>query len=139
MKLAGPFTSTRHASPVNRERRLTLDARADNAAQLNVSQPAREEGEQAFPCDCARRHTLNIKSALTQWPAYQGLVWGLSGDPQNDFPLTSAGSFGHNEAFGAIIWIDPKKKLLRIFPDHRLRFGNESNLFMVMAGAVLTD
>ncbi|HEY0005909.1 MAG TPA: serine hydrolase domain-containing protein, partial [Pyrinomonadaceae bacterium] len=56
-------------------------------------------------------HTLNIKSAMTQRPAYQGLGWGLSGDPATDFPLTSAGSFGHNGAFGSIIWIDPKKGL----------------------------
>ena len=54
-------------------------------------------------------HTINVESAITHAPAYQGLGWGLSGDPLNDFPLTSPGSFGHNGAFGAIIWIDPKK------------------------------
>ena len=48
-------------------------------------------------------HTLNVKSAITQRPAHQGLGWGLSGDPANDFPLTSIGSFGHNGAFGAIM------------------------------------
>src|SRR5688572_13900951 len=32
-------------------------------------------------------HTTNVKSAITQRPAYQGLGWGLSGDPLSDFPL----------------------------------------------------
>lgn len=84
-------------------------------------------------------HTLNIKSARTQRPAYQGLGWGLSGDPQSDFPLTSTGSFGHKGAFGAIIWIDPKKDLIRKFLERRFGFGNESNIFMAMAGAATTD
>lgn len=84
-------------------------------------------------------HTLNIKSATTQRPAYQGLGWGLSGDPMNDFPLTSIGSYGHNGAFGAIIWIDPKKGLIRIFLEHRLGFNNESNIFMAMAGAAMRN
>jgi CubicO group peptidase (beta-lactamase class C family) len=84
-------------------------------------------------------HTLNIKSAITQTPAYQGLGWGLSGDPMDAFPLTSTGSFGHNGAFGAIIWIDPKKGLIRIFLEHRFGFNNESNIFMAMAGAAVTD
>ena len=84
-------------------------------------------------------HTLNIKSAVTHRPAYQGLGWGLSGDPMNDFPLTSAGSFGHNGAFGGIIWIDPKKGLVRIFLEHLLGAGNESNAFMAMAGAAVID
>lgn len=86
-----------------------------------------------------QNHTLNIKSAITQRPAYQGLGWGLSGDPMNDFPLTSTGSFGHNGAFGAIIWIDPKKDLIRIFLEHRFGFNNESNIFMAMAGSAVTD
>ena len=86
-----------------------------------------------------RNHTLNIKSAVTQRPAYQGLGWGLSGDPMQDFPLTSTGSFGHNGAFGAIIWIDPKVDLIRIFLEHRFGFNNESNVFMAMAGSAVTD
>lgn len=86
-----------------------------------------------------QNHTLNIKSALDERPAYQGLAWGLSGDPRNDFPLTSVGSFGHNGAFGAIIWIDPQKRLIRIFLQHLFGFGNESNIFMAMAGAAVTD
>ena len=86
-----------------------------------------------------QNHTLNIKSAVTQRPAYQGLGWGLSGDPMEDFPLTSPGSFGHNGAFGAIVWIDPKKELIRIFLEHRFGFNNESNIFMAMAGAAVTD
>jgi len=85
-----------------------------------------------------RNHTLNIKSAVTQRPAYQGLGWGLSGDPMQDFPLTSTGSFGHNGAFGAIIWIDPKVDLIRIFLEHRFGFNNESNVFMAMAGSAVT-
>jgi CubicO group peptidase (beta-lactamase class C family) len=84
-------------------------------------------------------HTLHVKSAITQRPAYQGLGWGLSGDPMSDFPLTSSGSFGHNGAFGAIIWIDPKKGLIRIFLEHRFGFANESNVFMAMAGAAVTN
>ena len=84
-------------------------------------------------------HTFNIKSALTQRPAYQGLGWSLSGDPMSNFPLTSEGSFGHNGAFGSIIWIDPKKGLVRIFLEHLLGFGNEGNIFMAMAGAAVTN
>lgn len=84
-------------------------------------------------------HTLNIKSAITQRPAYQGLGWGLSGDPMEDFPLTSAGSFGHNGAFGTIAWIDPKKSLIRIFLTQLFGFGNESDIFMGMAAAAVAD
>lgn len=84
-------------------------------------------------------HTLNIKSAATQRPAYQGLGWGLSGDPMSDFPLTSPGSFGHNGAFGAIVWVDPKHGLIRIFLEHRFGFENESDVFMAMAGSAVTD
>lgn len=84
-------------------------------------------------------HTLNIKSAITQRPAYQGLGWGLSGDPMMDFPLTSAGSFGHNGAFGTIMWIDPQKGLVRIFLAQLFGFGNESDIFMGMAGAAVRD
>jgi CubicO group peptidase (beta-lactamase class C family) len=86
-----------------------------------------------------QNHTPNIKSATTHGPAYQGLGWGLSGDPMDAFPLTSTGSFGHNGAFGAIIWIDPKKGLIRIFLEHRFGFNNESNIFMAMAGSAVTD
>ena len=86
-----------------------------------------------------QNHTLHIKSAMTQRPAYQGLGWGLTGDPMNDFPLTSPGSFGHNGAFGAIIWIDPDKELIRIFLTHQFGFANESDVFMAMAGAAVTN
>lgn len=86
-----------------------------------------------------QHHTLNIKSAITQRPAYQGLGWGLSGDPMDAFPLTSTGSFGHNGAFGAIVWIDPKEGLIRIFLEHRFGFNKESNIFMAMAGSAVTD
>lgn len=84
-------------------------------------------------------HTLNIKSAVTHTPAYQGLGWGLAGDPINDFPLTSPGSFGHNGAFGAIIWIDPNKRLVRIFLTHRFGPGNESDVFMAIAGSAVKN
>jgi CubicO group peptidase (beta-lactamase class C family) len=84
-------------------------------------------------------HTINLKSAITHTPAYQGLGWGLSGDPINDFLLTSPGSFGHNGAFGAIIWIDPQKDLIRIFLQHRFGPGNESEIFMAMAGSAVND
>jgi CubicO group peptidase (beta-lactamase class C family) len=83
--------------------------------------------------------TPGIKSAMTQRPVYQGLGWALSGDTVNDFPLTSAGSFGHNGAFGSIIWVDPKEGLIRIYLEHQLGSGNESNIFMAMAGAAVTD
>lgn len=86
-----------------------------------------------------QNHTLHIKSAMAQRPAYQGLGWGLTGGPMNDFPLTSPGSFGHNGAFGAIIWIDPNKGLIRIFLTHRFGFGNESDVFMAMAGAAVIN
>lgn len=84
-------------------------------------------------------HTLNIKSAITQKPAYQGLGWGLTGDPMSDFPLTSTGSFGHNGAFGSIIWIDPKSRLIRIFLEHQFGSGSEVNTFMAMAGAAVAN
>ena len=87
--------------------------------------------------EMTKNHTLDIKSALTQRPAYQGLGWALSGDPMSDFPLTSAGSYGHNGAFGSIIWIDPSKGLVRIFLEHLLGFGNEGDIFMAMAGAAV--
>jgi CubicO group peptidase (beta-lactamase class C family) len=86
-----------------------------------------------------QNHTLNIENAVTQKPAYQGLGWGLAGDPMADFPLTTPGSFGHNGAFGAILWIDPRTKLVRIFLEHRFGFNNESNIFMAMAGAAVLD
>ncbi len=86
-----------------------------------------------------RNYTLNLKSAITRKPAYQGLGWGLYGDPSEDFPLTSPGSYGHNGAFGSIIWIDPQKQLIRIFLEHRFGFNNESNVFMAMAGAAGTN
>lgn len=86
-----------------------------------------------------KNQTLHIKSATTQRPAYQGLGWGLSGDPSSDFPLTSPGSFGHNGAFGAIVWIDPQQSLIRIFLEHRFGSENESNVFMSMAGAAVIN
>jgi CubicO group peptidase (beta-lactamase class C family) len=86
-----------------------------------------------------QNHTLNLKSAITQRPAYQGLGWGLAGDPMNDFPLTSPGSFGHNGAFGAIVWIDANERLIRIFLTHRFGAGNESDVFMAMAGSAVID
>jgi CubicO group peptidase (beta-lactamase class C family) len=89
--------------------------------------------------EMTRNQTLYVKSAVTERPVHQGFGWGLSGDPLFDFPLTSTGSFGHNGAFGAIIWIDPEKKLIRIFLEHRLGFNNESNLFMAMAGSAVLD
>jgi CubicO group peptidase (beta-lactamase class C family) len=84
-------------------------------------------------------HTTNVRSAITQRPAYQGLGWGLSGDPLSDFPLTTAGSYGHNGAFGSIIWIDPKEGLIRIFLEHLFGVGSEVDIFMAMAGAAVVD
>ena len=82
-------------------------------------------------------HTMNIKSAVTQRPAYNGLGWGLSGDPIDDFPLTSPGSYGHNGAFGSLIWIDPKEGLVRIFLEQLFGSGSELDIFMAMAGAAV--
>ena len=84
-------------------------------------------------------HTLNIRSAVTQRPAYHGLGWGLNGDPMNDFPLTTPGSYGHNGAFGSIIWIDQKEGLVRIFLEQLFGSGNEIDIFMAMAGAAVVD
>jgi len=84
-------------------------------------------------------HTLNIKSVVTQRPAHHGLGLGLSGDPMDDFPLTSPGSYGHNGAFGAMIWIDPKERLIRIFLEHVFAPGNEVDIFMAMAGAAVVE
>ena len=89
--------------------------------------------------EMTKNQTLNILSAVAHRPAYYGFGWGLTGDPMNDFPLTSPGSFGHNGAFGAIVWIDPKEQLIRIFLEHRFGFFNESNVFMAMAGAAVVD
>ena len=86
-----------------------------------------------------QNQTLNLKSAITKAPAYQGLGWGLSGEPMNDFPLSSPGSFGHNGAFGAIVWVDPKKDLIRIFLQHKFGSGYESDIFMAMAGSAVRD
>lgn len=57
----------------------------------------------------------------------------------NDFPLTSPGSYGHNGAFGSIIWIDPNEGLVRIFLEHLFGSGNESDIFMAMAGAAVVN
>lgn len=84
-------------------------------------------------------HTMNIRSAITQRLANQGLGWGLSGDPLSDFPLTTPGSYGHNGAFGSIIWIDPQEGLIRIFLEHLFGSGNEIDIFMAMAGAAVVD
>ena len=84
-------------------------------------------------------HTLNLESVLTGRPAYQGLGWGIYGDPVTAFPLTTRRSFGHNGAFGAILWIDPEHELIRIFLQHRFGNGNESDLFMAMAGAAVAN
>ena len=84
-------------------------------------------------------HTLNLESVMTGRPAYQGLGWGIYGDMFSAFPLTTPGSFGHNGAFGSIVWIDPERDLIRIFLQHRFGPGNESNLFMAMAGAAVVN
>ena len=77
--------------------------------------------------------TLGITSAVTGRPVVQGLSWGLFGDPLNDFPLTTRGSFGHNGAFGTIFWIDPEEGMIRIFLEQVFGAGNESQIFMGMA------
>ena len=57
----------------------------------------------------------------------------------NDPPLTSPGSYGHNGAFGSIIWIDPKEKLVRIFLEQLFGSGSELDIFMAMAGAAVVN
>lgn len=83
--------------------------------------------------------TLGIPTAVTKRPAWQGLGWGVTGDPLEDFPLTSPGSYGHNGAFGSMVWIDPQKDLVRIFLQHRLGPAREIDIFMAMAGAAVVD
>jgi CubicO group peptidase (beta-lactamase class C family) len=77
--------------------------------------------------------TLGIPSAVTGRLVVQGLSFGLAGDPLQDFPLTTRGSFGHNGAFGTIFWIDPEEGMIRIFLEQFFGSGNESDLFMAMA------
>ena len=86
----------------------------------------------------AANQTPGIISAATGRPVFQGLSWGLFGDPVFDFPLTTRGSFGHNGAFGGIFWIDPEEGLIRIFLEHLFGSGNENTVFMAMA-AVLAE
>jgi CubicO group peptidase (beta-lactamase class C family) len=86
----------------------------------------------------AANQTPGIISAVTGRPVFQGLSWGLFGDPVFDFPFTTRGSFGHNGAFGGIFWIDPEESLIRIFLEHLFGSGNESHVFMAMA-AVLAE
>ena len=77
--------------------------------------------------------TLGIASAVTGREVVQGLSWGLFGDPLNDFPLTTRGSFGHNGAFGTIFWIDPQEGMIRIFLEQVFGSGNENQIFMAIA------
>jgi CubicO group peptidase (beta-lactamase class C family) len=77
--------------------------------------------------------TLGIPSAVTGRLVVQGLSFGLAGDPLQDFPLTTRGSFGHNGAFGTIFWIDPEEGMIRIFLEQFFGSGNESDLFMALA------
>jgi CubicO group peptidase (beta-lactamase class C family) len=77
--------------------------------------------------------TLGIPSAVTGRLVVQGLSFGLAGDPLEDFPLTTRGSFGHNGAFGTIFWIDPEEGMIRIFLEQFFGSGNESDLFMALA------
>jgi len=84
----------------------------------------------------AANQTLGINSAVTHRPVVQGFSWGLAGDPINDFPLTTPGSFGHNGAFGTIFWIDPEEGLIRIFLEQVFGSGNEIDIFMAMAAVI---
>ena len=84
----------------------------------------------------AANQTPGINSAVTHRPVFQGFSWGLAGDPINDFPLTTPGSFGHNGAFGTIFWIDPEEGLIRIFLEQVFGSGNESDIFMAMAAII---
>lgn len=82
--------------------------------------------------------TTGIASAVTGRMVYQGLAWGLHGDPLYNFPLTSAGSFGHNGATGTMLWVDPQEEgLIRIFLQQLFGAGNESDIFMAMAAAAV--
>jgi CubicO group peptidase (beta-lactamase class C family) len=84
----------------------------------------------------AANQTFGINSAVTHRPVVQGFSWGLAGDPINDFPLTTPGSFGHNGAFGTIFWIDPEEGLIRIFLEQVFGSGNELDIFMAMAAVI---
>ncbi|HEY6661039.1 MAG TPA: serine hydrolase domain-containing protein [Pyrinomonadaceae bacterium] len=80
--------------------------------------------------------TAGIPLAVTHRPAFHGFGFGLAGDPSEDFPLTSHGSFGHNGAFGGIFWVDPEEKLIRIYLEHVFGSGNETDVFMAMAATL---
>lgn len=80
--------------------------------------------------------TAGLPSAITQRPAFHGFGLGLMGDPSNDFPLTSRGSFGHNGAFGGIFWVDPEEGLIRIYLEHLFGSENETDIFMAMAATL---
>ena len=80
--------------------------------------------------------TAGLPSAVTHRMAFQGFGLGLAGDPLEDFPLTSRGSFGHNGAFGGIFWVDPEEGLIRIYLEHVFGSGNETNIFMAMAATL---
>jgi len=86
-----------------------------------------------------KNQTNGLNSATTMRAAYQGLGWGLSGDPMSDLPLISAGSFGHDGAFGTLLWVDPNERLIRIFLEQLYGFGDENRIFMTLAGSALTD
>ena len=80
--------------------------------------------------------TAGVPSAITHRPAFHGFGLGLMGDPSNDFPLTTRGSFGHNGAFGGIFWVDPEEGLIRIYLEHLFGSGNETDIFMAMAATL---
>lgn len=85
--------------------------------------------------EMTRLQTMNVKSAVTQRPVYYGLGWGLTVDARDAFPSSEMGSYGHNGAFGTIMWIDPKRELIRIFLAQQFGIGNEVDIFMAMAGS----
>lgn len=80
--------------------------------------------------------TAGLPLAGTHRPAFHGFGLGLWGDPAEDFPLTTRGSFGHNGAFGGIFWVDPEEGLIRIYLEHVFGSGNESDIFMAMAATL---
>jgi CubicO group peptidase (beta-lactamase class C family) len=81
-------------------------------------------------------HVARLPLAGTHRPAFHGFGLGLWGDPAEDFPLTTRGSFGHNGAFGGLFWADPEEGLIRIYLEHVFGSGNESDIFMAMAATL---
>lgn len=70
-----------------------------------------------------------------------GLGWWVSEEPSYRYWYQSKGSYGHAGLLGTFAWVDPDRKLIRIFLISRAPgrpedvLGEELDAFMTMAGA----